>query len=86
VKSRDQIERELARIILDACQAEQDATAEFMLPSGTLPDLLPAERATAANARHAVGISDRVWDAELRHFLFVREIIAGTRKTHRRSA
>ena len=83
MKTRDQIERELCRIILDACQAEQDATAEFMLPSGSLPDLLPAERLTADAARRVVGITDRIWDAELRHHLVVVEIVHGARPRSR---
>jgi hypothetical protein len=86
VKSRDEIERQLARILLDSAQGEQDATGEFVVPPDVLSDLRPAERATVDVARHACGISDRIWQPELRHFLFVREIIDGTRKAHRRSS
>jgi hypothetical protein len=86
MKSRDAIERELAQAILSAAQFEQDASGEFMCPSEVLSDLRPAERATVDVTRRACGVNDRIFEQELRHFLFVREIIAGTRKAHRRSA
>jgi len=83
MKSRDQIERELSQAILSACQVEQDSGKGFMVPSGTLPDLLPPERLTADVARHAVGIADRVWEQELHRHMMVVEIMHGTRKSHR---
>jgi hypothetical protein len=86
MKSRDQIERELARCILSAAQSEQDATGEFMCPAGTLADLLPSERQTVDVARRACGVMDRVWDAELRHHLLVREIVHGAASQHGRGA
>jgi hypothetical protein len=87
MKSRDEIERQLCHILLDSAQAEQDATGEFMVPVGTLPDLLPAERRlTAADARHAVGIGDRIWEQELRRHLVVADIMHGVRKSHRRAS
>ena len=87
MKSRDQIERELARIILDACQAEQDASGEFMCPADVLADLRPpgrTERATVDVARRACGINDRIFEQELHRHLMVVEIMHGVRKTHRR--
>ena len=86
MKTRDEIERQLSQVILSACQVEQDSGKGFMVPSGTLPDLLPPERLTAADARHAVGIADRIWEQELRRHLMVVEIMHGVRKTHRRSS
>jgi hypothetical protein len=77
VKTRDEIERQLSQVILSACQVEQDSGKGFMVPSGTLPDLLPPERLTAADARHAVGIADRIWEQELRRHLMVVEIMHG---------
>jgi hypothetical protein len=55
----------------------------FMVPVDVLSDLRPAERATAADARHACGITDRIWDAELRHHLMVREIVHGADRQRR---
>ena len=78
--------RQLAHILLDSAQIEQDEGRGFMVPADILADLRPAERSTVDVARRAVGIADRIWEQELRHFLFVREIIAGTRKVHRRSS
>jgi hypothetical protein len=90
MKSRDQIERELAQCILSACQVSQDSGKGFYVPLGTLPDLLPPQRLTAADARHAVGIGDVVWDQEFRRHLMVAQIMegrsnnGGSRKAHRR--
>ena len=86
MKSRDEIERQLSRILLDAAQGEQDAIGEFMVPASILSDLRPAERATVDVARHAVGIADRVWEQELRRHMMVVEIMHPTRKAHRRSS
>jgi hypothetical protein len=86
MKTRDEIERQLSRVILSACQIEQDSGKGFMVPSGTLPDLLPSERCTASAARLAVGIADRIWESELHRHLMVVEIMHGTRKAHRRSS
>jgi hypothetical protein len=86
VKSRDAIERELARAILSAAQFEQDNGNGFMVPSGTLPDLLPATSLTVDVARRACGVMDRVWDAELRHHLLVQEIVHGAASQHGRGA
>jgi hypothetical protein len=83
MKSREEIARQLCRILLDSAQAEQDATGEFVVPVGTLPDLLPSERLTADVARRACCIEDRVWDAELRHHLLVHEIIHGADRQRR---
>jgi hypothetical protein len=85
VKSRDEIERQLCQIILSACQVEQDATGQFMVPVGTLPDLLPSERLTAADARHAAGVADHIWEQELRRHLMVREIVHGASQHGRRA-
>ena len=84
MKSREQIARELARVILDAAQLEQNEHGEFMVPADVLADLRPAERATVDVARHAVGIGDRVWQHELRRHMVVREIVHGARKAGRR--
>jgi hypothetical protein len=83
MKSRDQIERELARIILSAAQAEQDASGEFMCPADVLADLRPSgrtERATVGVARRACGINDRIFEQELHRHLMVVEIVHGVRK------
>ena len=53
MKSRDEISRQLCQILLDAAQLEQDSGNGFVVPSGTLPDLLPPERLTADAARRA---------------------------------
>jgi hypothetical protein len=79
VKSRDAIERELSQAILSACQLEQDNGNGFVVPSGTLPDLLPSQRLSASDARYVIGITDRIWTQELRHHLMVREIVHGAR-------
>jgi hypothetical protein len=86
VKSRDEIERSLSRILLDAAQGEQDATGEFMVPPSILDDLRPAERATVDAARRAVGVGDRVWEQELHRHLMVVDIVSGVCKVHRRSS
>lgn len=83
MKSRDEIERQLSRILLDAAQGEEDAGCGFMVPPSILSDLRPAERATVDVARHAVGIADRVWEQELHRHLMVIEIMHPTRKAHR---
>jgi hypothetical protein len=83
MKSRDAIERELAQAIITACQLEQDNGKGFMCPADVLSDLRPPERLTASDARLAVGIADRIWDAELRHHLMVREIVHGARPRSR---
>jgi hypothetical protein len=85
MKTRDSIARELAQIILSSAQSEADEGRGFIVADDILADLRPAGRATMDVARRAVGIEDRIWDAELRHFMFVREIIAGTRKARRSS-
>jgi hypothetical protein len=86
MKSRDEIERQLSRILLDAAQGEQDAVGEFMVPASILSDLRPAERATVDVARRACGVMDRVWEQELRHHLLVREIVHGAASQHGRGA
>ena len=86
MKSRDEISRQLCQILLDAAQLEQDSGNGFVVPSGTLPDLLPPERLTADAARRACGVMDRVWDAELRHHLLVQEIVHGAASQHGRGA
>jgi hypothetical protein len=83
MKSRDEIERSLARILLDSAQGEQDATGEFMVPASILSDLRPTERATVDVARRACGIEDRIWNQELRHHLLVREIVHGADRRRR---
>jgi hypothetical protein len=86
VKSPDAEARELARILLDAAQIEQDNGCGFMVSADVLADLRPAERATVDVARHACGIADRVWEQELRHHLLVREIVHGAASQHGRGA
>ena len=86
MKSRDEIERQLSRILLDAAQGEQDAVGEFMVPASILSDLRPAERATVDVARRAVGVGDRVGGQEIHRHMMVVEIMHGVRKTHRRAS
>lgn len=80
MKTRDEIERQLCQIILDAAQFEQDDTGEFMVPADILSDLRPAERATVDVARRACGISDKTWDREFRIHNFVAGIMEGRPK------
>jgi hypothetical protein len=86
MKSRDEIARQLCRILLDACQVSQDATGEFVVLPGTLPDLLPPQRLTADVARRACSIDDRTWDRELRRHIFVAGIMRPPGKHHPRPA
>ncbi len=84
MKSRDEIERQLSQILLDAAQLEADAGRGFMVPADILADLRPAERATVDAARRAVGIGDHVWSQELHRHTMVRGIVGGARKAGRR--
>jgi hypothetical protein len=79
MKSRDEISRQLSRIILDAAQGEADATGEFMVPANVLDDLRPPERVTVDMARRACSIEDRVWEQELHRHMVVAEIMGGVR-------
>jgi hypothetical protein len=71
----DPEQRRLARILLDAAQLEADAGRGFLVPVGTLPNLLPRERLTLDTVRRSLGIEDRVWDHEHHRHMIVREII-----------
>ncbi len=86
MKRRDETERQLARILLDAAQAEQESGKGFMVPEDVLADLRPPERATTHAARLVVGVSDRVWEHELHRHTMVREVLGGAGKSHRRPA
>ncbi len=77
--------RQLCRILLDAAQGEADAGRGFLVPVGTLPDLLPRERLTLDVTRRALGIEQRVWAQEHHRHVVVREIVGATRKRHRQA-
>jgi hypothetical protein len=83
MKTREEISRQLCQAILSAAQFEADEGRGFMVPSGTLPDLLPPQRLTADAARQLCGIEPRIWDAEHRRHMVVTEIVHGVRKAHR---
>ena len=83
MKTRDEIARQLCQILLDAAQFEADEGRGFMVPIGTLPDLLPPQRLTADAARQLCGIEPRIWDAEHRRHSVVHEIVSGTRPQSR---
>jgi hypothetical protein len=71
----DQEQRQTARILLDAAQLEADAGRGFLVPAGTLPNLLPPERLTLDAARRSLGIEDRVWDREHHRHLIVCQLV-----------
>lgn len=83
MKTREEISRQLSRIILDAAQGEQEAGRGFMCPADVLADLRPPERSTIDVARRACGIADRVWEQELHRHMTVIEIMSGVRKAAR---
>jgi CO dehydrogenase/acetyl-CoA synthase alpha subunit len=91
VKSPDAEARELARILIDAARSENDSGHGMMVPGSVMRQLrivstgIPVPM-TLDEARRRLDIPLVIFEQELRHFLFVREIIAGTRKTHRRSS
>jgi hypothetical protein len=79
-------QRQLARILLDAAQAESDDHGEFMVPANVLVRELPPERLTVDRARRLLGIEDRIWDQEHQRHFVVHQILSGTRKHHRRAS
>jgi hypothetical protein len=81
----DHEQRQLSRIILDSAQFEADEGRGFMVPVGTLPDLLPSRRITADAARQLCGIEPRIWDSEHRRHSVVHEIVSGARPRSRRA-
>jgi hypothetical protein len=91
MKSPDQEARELARILLDAAQIENDNGHGMTVPESVVRQLrivcgdIPINM-TLDEARRRLDISLVIFEQELRHHMFIREIMHGVRKNHRRAS
>jgi hypothetical protein len=77
VKSRHQIERELCRTIIEIA-----APNRWIVPAGVVAseNFKTSEAMTLSEARRALGVSDRVFEVELGHYMTVQWILGGNRR------
>jgi hypothetical protein len=89
MKSPDAEARELARILIDAAQIEQDSGNGMMVPASVIrqlrivPPIMPGP-VTLDEARRRLGIPLAIFEQELRHHLLVWEIVHGAAGHRRR--
>jgi hypothetical protein len=91
MKSPDAEARQLARILIDAAQSEQDSGNGMMVPASVIrqlrivPPSMPGS-VTLDEARRLLGIPLPIFEQEHGHHFMVQSIVRGARKNHRRSS